>query len=48
MPELPSNYEEIAEEVAEAISSHESASYNILNERELFLDMYKGTNYTAY
>src|SRR3990167_10549523 len=48
MPELPSNYEEIAEEVAEAISSHESAYYNILNERELFLDMYKGTNYTAY
>ena len=48
MPELPSNVEEIAQEVASAIEDHEKASFNILNDRDLFLDMYKGTNYTAY
>lgn len=48
MPEFPSNLDEIAEEVASKIADHEKASFNILSDRDLFLDMYKGTNYTAY
>lgn len=48
MPELPPNVEAVIEEVSSKIADHESAAFNILSERELFLDMYKGTNYTAY
>ena len=51
MPDFISNsrdLDKIAQQVSSALEAHESASHNILSDRDLYLDMYKGVNVVAY